>query len=188
MAQQLLGKQLVRQLPGGLRISGEIAETEAYLGLEDPACHSFSGKITPRTSTLYLPAGHSYVYFVYGMHHCFNVVCGDQSQPEAVLIRALRITEGWEQILASRGHEPLSPRQRETVASGPAKLCRALSIDLSLNRLDLTTSEQIFIEEPRGAEALPKPGLGPLGFMALPRVGIDYAGDAALWPLRFVLA
>ncbi len=149
-------------------------ETEAYLGLEDPACHSFSGKITPRTSTLYLPAGHTYVYLVYGMHHCLNVVCGDTTQPEAVLIRG---------VLFSPHLNPISDLENRFVEGaglGPGKLCRALNIDRSHNRINLQISEELFIEEPTLSQS------PQLKYETTPRIGIDYAGDAAHWPLRFV--
>src|SRR5690606_4141093 len=95
-ARNLLGKLLVHQISPQQKLVGRIVETEAYLGGDDPSCHSFGYKKTPRVQVMYLSAGHSYVYFIYGMYFCFNVVTGDEFTPEAVLVRAVRPVEGVE--------------------------------------------------------------------------------------------
>lgn len=89
VARALLGAVLHRRLDDGTLLAGRIVETEAYLGLRDDACHSFHGRRTARVRSLYLPAGAAYVYLIYGIHLCLNVVTGDEQRPEAVLVRAL---------------------------------------------------------------------------------------------------
>lgn len=173
MAKGLLGRRLVHFV-GGQRLSGLIVETEAYLGLKDPACHSYHGKITARTKTFYLPGGHAYVYMIYGMHYCFNVVTRSEKHPEAVLIRALVPEEGIEFMKRNRPNA----RGEKDLCSGPGKLCQALGIDRSLNEADLE-GDRIFIE--KGIRV-------PAGkILSTPRIGVDYAGEAARWPLRFSL-
>jgi len=122
VARELLGQVLVRVLPDGLSLFGQIVETEAYLGLEDPACHSFGGRLSPRTQTLYLRGGYSYVYFIYGMYHCFNVVTGDENTPEAVLIRAVQPLEGLEAMWRVRS----KAQKDRDLCSGPGKLCQTV--------------------------------------------------------------
>ena len=140
MARDLLGKRLVQVL-NGLRLSGLIVETEAYIGEADKACHASRGR-TPRTEVMYGPPGHAYVYFIYGMHHCFNVVTEQEGFPAAVLIRALEPLEDLEWM---RRHRPGRPDDELT--NGPGKLCAALAIDRTLNGVDLCTSQVFFIEE-----------------------------------------
>ena len=127
VAEELVGKVLARALDGVVW-RGRIVETEGYVGEEDQACHAARGP-TPRNQVMYGPPGVSYVYFVYGMHHCFNAVCEREGFPAAVLIRAL---------------EPLT--NGITATDGPAKLCRALAITRRESGLDLTRGEAIWIE------------------------------------------
>jgi len=155
VARDLLGKRLVHRLPGGQILSGRIVETEAYLGVEDPAAHSFNGRRTERTEPMFGNAGLSYIYFIYGMYFCFNVVTATRDVPEAVLVRALD-TEG---------------------ANGPGKLCRVLQIDRSQNALDMVTSPILWIENDGAPENVE--------IVAGPRVGIGDKHDAVHWPLRF---
>jgi DNA-3-methyladenine glycosylase len=156
MAQDLLGKRLVRVL-NGQRLSGIIVETEAYIGEADKACHASRGR-TPRTEVMYGPPGHAYVYFIYGMHHCFNVVTEEEGFPAAVLIRALEPVEGLEWM---RRHRP--GRSDDQLTNGPGKLCAALAIDRTLNGVDLCTSQVFFVEEGRtvaGEEIATSPRIG----------------------------
>lgn len=159
LAQALLGKRLVR-VWRGRRLSGLIVETEAYLGVEDRAAHTFGGRNTERVQSMYLEGGHAYVYFIYGMHYCLNVVAGRKGVPEAVLIRALEPDEG------VQGR-----------CDGPGRLCKALRIDKSLDGVDLR-GEILFVEQPAARRDKEEIGSGP-------RIGVDYAGEAAKWPLRF---
>ena len=144
VARDLLGCRLVRleEDHGEIRrISGIITETEAYCGESDLGCHAKAGR-TPRTEVLYGPAGMSYVYFTYGMHWLFCAVTRPEGQPEAVLIRAIEIDEGIEQVAERRGRVA-----RKNWTDGPAKLTQALDIQGQHNKADLCSSKAIiFIE------------------------------------------
>lgn len=173
VARDLLGRYLVRDLDGA-RLVLRIVETEAYLGRRDRASHAWGGRRTRRTSALYRPGGFAYVYFIYGMYHCLNAVTGDESDGAAVLIRAGEAVEGEGTM---RAHRSLtrSPRAGE-LAGGPGKLCQALAIDGSLNGAPLF----------EGSLRVTAGGEIPQQAVAVgARVGIDYAGEAAGWPLRF---
>ena len=150
VAQDLLGKILTFK-----DFSGIITETEAYIGQDDPACHAARGR-TPRTSIMFGVGGFSYVYFIYGMYFCFNVVTEAEGFPAAVLIRGLRL---------------LSPESKKL--DGPGKLCRHLGITKEHNGIDLTCTEDFYIEDSHF-----KPD-----FLVTPRIGIKIATDK-LW--RFI--
>ena len=170
VARDLLGRFLVRDLDGE-RLVLRLVETEAYLGGPDRASHAWDGRRTPRNESLYLPGGHAYVYFIYGMHWCLNAVTGERDVGSAVLIRAGEPVEGEERMAANRG-------RTKDLATGPGKLCQALGIDRALDghlldRPPLTIARG----EPVGEEEI----------VAGPRVGVDYAGEAAAWPLRFAV-
>ena len=137
VARDLLGARLVR-LHGGMRLSGFITETEAYVGEEDLGCHAKAGR-TARTSVMYGPPGHAYVYFTYGMHWLLNVVTGKVDFAAAVLIRAIHPAEGIEEIAARRAGR---------CCDGPAKLTQALEIDGADNGLDLTRKDSRLWIEP----------------------------------------
>ena len=155
VARALLGKVLVH----GER-AGRIVETEAYVGAHDLACHAARG-MTARTRILWGPPGRAYVYFVYGMHWCFNAVTGREGRPGAVLVRGL---------------EPVAGFDGPVRLDGPARLCRALNITGAENGVDLESSALRIIDAP------PVPG----GEVERgPRIGVDYAGKWAQAPLRF---
>jgi DNA-3-methyladenine glycosylase len=139
VARELLGQRLVRLLDGQ-RIAGRIVEVEAYIGEEDEACHAAPGR-TARNAVMYGPAGHAYVYFIYGMHHCFNVVTEREGFPAAVLVRALEPVEGIDVMRAHR-----RGRDGVELTNGPAKLCYALAVDRALNGVDLVASTELWIE------------------------------------------
>jgi len=185
LAPALLGHRLVRILPDGTRLAGLIVETEAYLGVEDRAAHSFGGRRTDRVKSMYQRPGTAYVYFTYGMHYCFNVVCGREDEPVAVLIRALEPTEGLEVMRANRarrnraGRHP--PRPDRELCSGPARLCEALAIDRAQDGVDLVEDGRVFIEAARTAD------LEPGQIARARRIGVDYAGDWAHRELRWFL-
>ena len=155
VARALLGKVLVH---GGR--AGRIVETEAYVGEHDLACHASRGR-TARTGILWGPPGRAYVYFVYGMHWCFNAVTGREGRPAAVLVRGL---------------EPLSGFDGPVRLDGPARLCRALDITGAQNGADLLTSELRILDAPAVPRRAVERG---------PRIGVDYAKEWAQAPLRF---
>ena len=159
VAQELLGKHLVHAVAGVTRV-GRIVETEAYLGPHDLAAHSARG-LTNRTKVMFGPPGHAYVYLVYGMHWCMNVVTEEEGVAAAVLLRAL---------------EPVKNIEGRT--QGPALLCKALAIDKRLNGHDLLSAD-LFIADPRDDT--------PVRIARRPRIGVDYAGHWARRLLRFYI-
>jgi DNA-3-methyladenine glycosylase len=177
VAKDLLGKKLVR-IYKGQRISGIIVETEAYTGSEDKACHGFGHRRTERTKALYLDGGFSYVYLIYGMYYLLNAVTGHTEEPTAVLIRAIEPCEGLDLMRTFRRAKDDSRKSDLGLANGPGRLCEALNIDKKLNMLELTGSE-LFIED---AEKISTKLI-----LATPRIGVDYAGESAAWPLRFLI-
>lgn len=171
VARQLLGKYLVRKHPDGTTI-GRIVETEAYIGPEDKACHASRGR-TPRTDIMFGPAGHAYVYFVYGVHHMLNMVTEDVGFPAAVLIRAVEPVDGITLMKKRRNTE-----EPHNLASGPGKLCAAFGIDRSLNGIDLC-SPLLYVRD--AGERVPR-------IVAKPRIGVHYAGKWKHKPWRFLVA
>lgn len=178
MARWLLGKLLVRDDEGSRRVA-RIVETEAYDGPRDRASHARAGR-TPRTTVMFGPPGHAYVYLVYGMHHCLNVVCGPDGEAAAVLVRALEPVLGVEIMRARRG-----PRAGgdDRLAAGPARACQALDIDRGLSGIDLVDDERLWLARV-AEEPLPDAAI-----VTGPRIGVDYAGpDWASRPWRFGVA
>ncbi len=174
LARALLGKRLVVPSDEGARVSGRIVETEAYLGAEDKAAHSYRNRRTARTETMFAVGGTAYVFFVYGMHHQFNVVAGAEGLPHAVLVRALEPEEGLELMRARR-----PARSDRELTSGPGKLCHALGIDRTFDGADLL-GQRVWIED--AGTVIP-----PEEIAAGPRIGIAYAEEYALKPWRFWL-
>jgi DNA-3-methyladenine glycosylase len=172
LARDLLGSRLVHDGPDG-RVGGRIVEVEAYRGPEDLAAHSSRGR-TARNAVMFGPPGHLYVYLIYGLHHCLNVVAGPGEKPEAVLIRALEIDEGVALARARRG----SRAADERLAAGPGNVGQALGVDRSLNGTDLLAGP-VWIE--------PRQGRSPR-ILRGPRVGVGYAGAWADRPLRYWIA
>lgn len=175
VARDLLGRYLIHELDGE-RLALRLVETEAYLGAADRASHASGGRRTPRNESLYLAGGHAYVYFIYGMHYCLNAVTGEAGVGSAVLLRAGEPVEGEERMRDHRGWTR-KPRPGD-LAGGPGKICRALAIGRELDGVLLTRPPlAITGGEPVADEEI----------VASPRIGVDYAGEAALWPLRFSL-
>lgn len=175
VARDLLGRYVVRELEGE-RLVLRLVETEAYLGAPDRASHAWGGRRTPRNESLYLPGGHAYVYFIYGMHFCLNAVTGEADIGSAVLLRAGEPVEGEERMRANRSWVR-APRPGD-LAGGPGKLCQALAIGRDLDGVPLDRPP-LYIT--RG-KPVPDEEI-----VAGPRIGVDYAGEAAAWPLRFTV-
>jgi DNA-3-methyladenine glycosylase len=165
VARGLLGKILVH---GGT--AGRIVETEAYLGGDDLASHSARG-ITNRTRVIFGPPGHAYVYFIYGMYECLNLVAEPNGTPGCVLIRALEPVAG---IEAMRCRRP-GARKTHDLASGPGRLTMALAITRAQNGADVTRGD-LTVRTASGKE--------PFAIDVTPRIGIRHCAD---WPLRFVI-
>lgn len=182
LAKKLLGYELVHRTKEGVT-SGIIVETEAYMGPEDAAAHSSGGRRTARTEIMYAEAGHVYVYFIYGMHTCFNIVSGPLHKPEAILIRALEPKEGLPLMAQRRGLEVPERKdgtgkqhQLKKLTNGPGKLSKAMGISLNDYGTRLN-SEHLYVKENLTVhESLIRSG---------PRINVDYAGDAARYPYRF---
>lgn len=159
VAHELLGKLLVHHVGDEIRV-GRIVEVEAYLGPTDLAAHTSKG-LTARTKAMFGPPGHAYVYLVYGMHHCMNVVTEPEGTGTAVLLRAL---------------EPVA--NLTAGSNGPGRLCKAMGIDLSHYGHDLC-GDTLYIAKPPSAETFT--------IVTRPRIGVDYAGEWADKPLRFYI-
>ncbi len=159
VAREIIGAWLARRYQNQW-YGARIAETEAYLGSKDAAAHSWRGRRTPRIEPMYRDGGHLYVFFVYGMHHCANVVTQSAGIAEAVLLRAAEGPEG-------------TPAK---LLSGPGRLCKALGITVALSGMDLLSAGDLRIFKGRG---------GDVDIGTSRRIGVDYAGEAAGWELRF---
>jgi DNA-3-methyladenine glycosylase len=169
LAVDLLGARLVHDAADG-SVGGRIVEVEAYLGPEDLAAHSARGR-TPRNAVMFGAPGHLYVYLIYGLHHCMNVVAGPGLKPEAVLIRALALDAGVDLARRRRGPQVADRR----LASGPGNVGQALGVDRTLNGVDLVAGP-VRVE----------PRVGPAPRISRsPRIGVAYAGAWASRPLRF---
>lgn len=179
VARDLLGKLLVHETPE-YRVAGRIVETEAYLGLEDKGAHSYEGLRTKRTEVMYGIGGTAYVFLIYGMYNCFNVVTREADRPEAVLVRAVEPAEGeahMSQLRYGKDLDSLSPKQRLSICNGPGKLCLAMSIDKTANGLDLC-GDKLYICDMKNE---------PFTIKSSPRINIDYAGEYARKPWRYYI-
>mgnify|MGYP000907705268 FL=1 len=163
LAQKLLGKYLIRNI-GGDRIMTKIVETEAYMGPEDKAAHSYNNRRTQRTEVMFGRPGKAYVYMIYGMYYCLNIVAGEEEIPEAVLIRGVEPIEGIEILKQNR---KIKGKQINNLTNGPGKLCEALAIDKSLNGSDLVFRNEIYI-----LDSKEKPDI-----VKSKRINIDYAEE-----------
>lgn len=179
VARDLLGRYVVRELPGEggrpvERLVLRLVETEAYLGAPDLASHASGGRRTARNESLYLPGGHAYVYFIYGIHWCLNAVTGEADTGGAVLLRAGEPVAGEARMAENRGWT--RPPRPGDLAGGPGKLCRALGVGRDLDGALLDRPPLFLVHGEPVADAEVATG---------PRIGVDYAGEAAAWPLRF---
>jgi DNA-3-methyladenine glycosylase len=180
VAKELLGKYLVHVIEGE-KLVGKIVEVEAYMGPTDKAAHSYNNRRTERNEIMYGEPGFSYVYIIYGMYNCVNVVVEQPGKPQAILIRGLEPTKGLEimsKFRYSKSYEELSKREVIGLTSGPGKLCKALNIDRSHNGLDLCGDElYIFEENEKSAFEM----------VSTTRINIDYAEEAKDFPWRFYI-
>ncbi|MEO0458802.1 MAG: DNA-3-methyladenine glycosylase [Cyanobacteria bacterium P01_A01_bin.114] len=176
VAPDLIGCSLLRRMPSGETIRGLIVETEAYLP-DDPACHAYRGQ-TARNAAMFGPAGRGYVYFIYGMYHCFNVVTEAPGVGSAVLLRALFL-ETLPQTVA-----PKHARQPHRVAAGPGKLCRTLNIDRQSDGQPLSQAAGLWLEH-RSSEFEAELSTGAARLVQTPRIGISKAVEQ---PWRWYLA
>jgi DNA-3-methyladenine glycosylase len=172
VAKDLLGKTLVREMPAG-RTSVMIVETEAYVGPHDKACHASRG-MTDRNRVMFGEPGHAYVYFIYGMYHCLNLVTERDGYPAAVLIRAGKPLEGVDLMWGRRK----KAKKLADLTSGPGRLCMALDIDRTLNGADLCKKGPLYVEDAK-CEAF--------GTVSCRRIGVDYAAEYRDRPWRFYI-
>lgn len=175
VAKELLGKMMVRKTSEGV-VKGRIVEVEVYKGTEesmDYACHAFPMKRTGRTEIMFGEAGHAYIYLIYGMYSCINIVCNEENVPECVLIRALEPVDGIELIRKRRKKEKLT-----ALCSGPGKLCQALALTREENGLDMC-GEVFFVEESEK--------FSDFEMIESKRINIDYAKEAVDFLWRYTI-
>jgi len=168
VARACIGKILVHRAPEGL-LAGRIVESEAYRGPEDLAAHSSGGRRTARTEAMFGPAGHIYIYLLYGLHWALNLVAAEEGQPHAVLVRALEPLAGMDLMSQRRRVPP----ERVELTNGPGKVCQALGLDGRVYGADLCAGPLYLIDGPAGR----------IGRSA--RINVDYAGAWAERPWRF---
>lgn len=180
LAKELLGKTIVRVIDG-ITLKGKIVETEAYIGEVDKASHAYNGRRTERTEPLFREGGIAYVYFIYGLYHCFNVISGFEDKGEGVLIRAIEPLNEFDYISNKRfnkKYNELSQSKKITITNGPSKLCMAFSIDKSENYKKLYEEGDFYIEEGENEK---------FDIVETTRIGIDYAEEAIDFPWRFYI-
>ncbi|WIV13831.1 DNA-3-methyladenine glycosylase [Proteiniborus sp. MB09-C3] len=179
LAKDLLGKYLIFNY-NNQKLVGKIIETEAYMGFNDKAAHTYNGRRTPRVETMYGEEGHAYVYIIYGMYNCFNVVAAEKEIAQAVLIRALEPIEGFEAMSLNRFKKPFNQLNKSQVISltnGPGKLCSAFGITREMNGEDLTRDRLYICSDTEEK----------FHIVETTRVGIDYAEEAKDFPWRFYI-
>ncbi len=177
LARDLLGCLLVHEAAAG-RTSGIIVETEAYRGPADQAAHSFRGRRTARTEAMYGPPGRAYIYLIYGMHVCLNVVGGEEGAPEAVLLRALMPVAGVELMAQRRGVELATTASLYKLCSGPGKLTKAMGITRQHYGIDLRGDLLYIVKDRTFADD---------NVTVTPRINVDYAGEWRDKPWRYIV-
>ncbi len=179
VARELIGCILVHNDVEGTT-SGKIVETEAYMGPEDKGAHSYLGKHTPLMDPLFKKGGHAYIFPIYGVGYCFNVVTEAENFPRAVLIRAIEPVQGWNLMKKRRNILTEIPaKNMKNLTNGPVKLCKAMNVDKSLNGIDLC-GDELFITERVDQKIDEK-------ILTSQRINIDYAGNDKYKPWRFIL-
>lgn len=180
VAQDLLGTVLVREVDGKV-LKGKIVETEAYIGAIDKACHAYNGRRTKRTEILYEDAGVSYIYFIYGLYHCFNVVTNKKDVAEAVLIRAIEPINELDyisNIRYNKKYDELTKAQSKNLTNGPSKLCLAYLLNKDLNAVKLYEKGAVYITDDNNET---------FEIVESKRIGIDYAEEAKDFLWRFYI-
>jgi len=177
VARDLLGDGLIKPFGPASSCGGMIVETEAYLSEGDDANHALQHQKTERNRAMFGPPGTLYVYQIYGMYHCLNVVCGPPGSPEAVLLRAIEPSQGRGRMKRRREEHRASAVPPDEIASGPGKLCMALDVDRSVNNMNVCEDAPLQVLE---GQTIPEERV-----QTGPRVGVEYAERAADWPLRF---
>lgn len=180
LAKDLLGKYLFHNIKNDILV-GKIVETEAYMGYHDKGAHTYKGRRTKRTEAMYGEPGHAYIYLIYGMYDCINVVAAAKDIGQAVLIRALEPIMGQETMSSNRYSQPLkdlNTKQLKNLTNGPGKLCRAFGITRELYYEDFT-GDNLYICE--------KKNDGEFEIIESKRVGIDYAEEAKDYLWRFYI-
>jgi DNA-3-methyladenine glycosylase len=172
VAKDILGKYLVTHTPVGTTV-GKIVEVEAYMGFIDAGSHAYQGKRTARTEVMFGLGGHAYVYLIYGMYYCLNIIVNRTDVPEVVLIRALEPVDGIELMKQRRGTDRIL-----NLCSGPGKLSTAMGISLKENGIDLC-GETMYL--------LSGVTINSREITRTPRINIDYAGEARDYPWRFLI-
>jgi len=175
VAPELLGKILVRKL-GSTYIRCKIVEVEAYVGPDDKGAHSYNNRRTPRTEAMFLPGGHTYVYLIYGMHHCLNIVTGSLDMPQGVLLRAVEpLDENSFHII--KKNRSIRSNKLTDLTNGPGKLCAALKINKSFNQYHIARGKDLFLEENNINDTI----------VCAPRINIPYAQEYIHVPWRFYI-
>lgn len=178
ISREILGKILVHNSQKGIT-SGRIVEVEAYVGPNDPASHTYLNRRTQRTEIQFREGGFIYVYQVYGIHFCFNVVTEAENKPEVILVRALEPIEGIKLMIKRRGFKEVNQRNIFNLANGPAKLCEAMEINKTHYGADLCGNKIYIVDD--------NFHIKPEDIIASPRINIDYSGKAAEYPWRFFI-
>lgn len=163
LAQKLLGKLLIREIEGQ-RMVTKIVETEAYMGAEDKAAHSYNNRRTPRTEVMFGRAGIAYVYMIYGMYYCLNIVAAKEGVPQAVLIRGVEPIEGLDMVKKNR---VIKSNKVQELTNGPGKLCQALLIDKTFNGKDLILQNELYLLDNKEEHEI----------ISAKRINIDYAQE-----------
>ncbi len=179
VAKELLGKLLVRNYNGCFLV-GKIVETEAYIGKIDKACHAYGDKKTPKVMPLYSNSGISYIYSIYGMYHCFNIITGEEGDPQGVLIRAVEPLIGMDIMSMNRfkkSYDTLKKKEILNLTSGPSKLCIAFNIDKTLNTHSIFNDELYVCNGEKD----------DFDIICCERIGIDYAEEAVHFPWRYYI-
>ncbi|KOA20206.1 putative 3-methyladenine DNA glycosylase [Clostridium homopropionicum DSM 5847] len=180
VAKELLGKYLVVNNENSI-LKGKIVEVEAYMGTVDKAAHSYSGKITERTKVMYKEGGYAYVYLIYGMYYCMNVVTSEENLPEAILIRAIEPINELDTMCRNRygkSFKELNSYEKKNITNGPGKLCKAMNITKELNGEDLCGDKFYILQNVKEEK---------IEIVSSKRIGIDYAEEAKDFLWRFYI-